>query len=382
MTNNIKTLLFVVNTPWFFLSHRLPLAIAAKKAGFDVHVATTDGPEVSKITSEGFIHHVVPFNRSRQNLSSNIASFLSLIKIFMSVKPDLVHLVTIKPVIFGGIAARIAGIKSVIAAISGLGTVFIDNSLFGRFRRVVVMRLYKAAFKHRCLKVIFQNLEDSKIFLDNNLIPSQDVMIIRGSGVNLSDYPYLEEPNSLTTVVMASRLLWDKGVKEFVEAAKILKSQNIEIIFRLLGDSDPDNKTSIPEELIDQWKKEGIVEFLGYRDDIAYQYANAHIICLPSYREGLPKSLVEAAACGRSVVTTDVPGCRDAITPGLTGLLCLVKDSDSLAHAIKELANDPIKRQKMGKAGRHLAESEFAIEIIIEQHMEIYKKLVMDVQER
>jgi glycosyltransferase involved in cell wall biosynthesis len=378
MTTKTKILLFVVNTPWFFLSHRLPLAVAAKKAGFDVHVATADGPQVSRINSEGFVHHVVPFNRSKQNLSSNLASFLSLLKIFKRLQPDLLHLVTIKPVIFGGIAARMAGIKSVIAAISGLGTVFIDNSYLGCLRRAIVMKLYRSAFKHHRLKVIFQNTEDSKYFLDNNLLCSQDIKIIRGSGVNLTEYPFLAEPNSLTTVVMASRLLWDKGVKEFIDAAKILKSQEDKIIFRLIGDSDLDNKTSIPKEFINKWKEEGIVEFLGFREDIASQYANAHIICLPSYREGLPKCLIEAAACGRSVVTTDVPGCRDAITPGLTGLLCSVKDSNSLANAIKELADDPIKRQQMGKAGRHLAETEFAIEIIIEQHMEIYKQLVME----
>lgn len=371
-----KKILFVVNAPWFFVSHRLPLATAAKKLGYEVHVATSHGPEIEIIKTQGLNHHTIPFTRSNQNLFSNIKILFSLVRLFKSIKPDIVHLVTIKPVIFGGIAARMVGIKSVVAAISGLGTVFIDNSIQGNFRRIIVIKLYKEAFRHSRLAVIFQNLDDRNIFLENNLVSSKDVRIIRGSGVILSDYPYVSEPSSINTVVMAARLLRDKGVFEFIEAAKILKSQGKKIRFRLLGDLDNENKSSISKMDYKKLKADGIVELLGFRQDIAYQYANAHIVCLPSYREGLPKSLLEAAACGRAVVTTDVPGCRDAIIPGITGLLCSVKDPNSLAKAILELIDDPSKRQEMGRAGRELAEEEFAIEKIIEQHINIYDELL------
>lgn len=375
MSTNLKSILFVVNSPNFFLSHRLPLAIAAKKAGYEVHIATASGHGVSKIKSKGLIHHSIPFERSGQNIFFDFLTFISLIKLFRSVRPTLIHLVTIKPVIYGGIAARLVGIKSVIAAISGLGTVFIDKSFSGYLRQLFVFTFYRAAFKHCNFAVIFQNLDDKNVFIEKNLVKSDYCHIIRGSGVNLSEYSFIPEPDSIPIIVMASRLLKDKGVFEFVESAKILKKQGLKIIFRLIGESDSENKTSISQKLLKKWQSEDFVELLGYREDIADQYAKANIVCLPSYREGLPKSLIEAAACGRAVVTTDVPGCRDAITPGITGLLCSVKDADNLAITIKTLIDDPNMRREMGRAGRELAQAEFAIEYIVNKHLDLYSRL-------
>ena len=375
MSVNTNSILFVVNTTSFFLSHRLPLAVAAKDAGFKVHIATSDSSTSPLIKAEGFVHHSVDLKRSRTNILSNLATFISLVKLFRSVNPSLVHLVTIKPVIYGCIAARILRIKSVVAAISGLGTVFIDNSFRGLLRRLLVLKLYKSAFKHPNLAVIFQNKEDRDLFLGKNLIDSKSCHLIRGSGVQISDYPYLPEPDNVPVVVMASRLLIDKGVIEFVESAKILKLEGEDIIFRLIGDSDPDNRTGVSENFLNQCHSEGFVELLGYREDISEQYARANVVCLPSYREGLPKSLIEAAACGRAVVTTDVAGCRDAIIPNITGLLCPAKDPKKLATAIKKLILDPNRRQEMGRAGRKLAEVEFAIEHIVRLHLNIYFKL-------
>jgi len=177
-------------------------------------------------------------------------------------------------------------------------------------------------------------------------------------------------------VVMAARLLKDKGVFEFVEAARLLLRRGILVEMRLIGSPDLGNPTSVTQQVLDQWGNEGQVDLLGYRKDIAAQYAAANIVCLPSYREGLPKSLVEAAACGRAIVTTDVPGCRDAITPDVTGLLVPVKDSVALADAIQVLIEEPELRKKMGHAGRSLAEDAFAIEKIVEQHMCIYQELL------
>ena len=375
MATNLKSILFVVNSSSFFLSHRLALAVAAKNEGYTVHIATANGPDVSKIESEGLIHHQIPFERSGQNLFSDLITFISLIKLFRVVRPSLVHLVTIKPVIYGGIAARIVRIKSVVAAISGLGTVFIDSTYKGYLRRLLVFKLYRTALKHHCLAVIFQNVDDRNTFLKKNLLKKKSCHIIRGSGVKLSNYPYLPEPSSTPIVIMAARLLKDKGVLEFIESAKILKEQGIETTFRLVGESDLDNKTSVSQKFLKQCRAEDYVELLGFREDIADQYAKANIVCLPSYREGLPKSLVEAAACGRAVITTDVPGCRDAITPGITGLLCSVKDAKNLANTIKKLIDDPIMRQEMGKSGRELAEAEFAIEHIVKKHISIYDEL-------
>lgn len=369
-------IIFVVNAPEFFLSHRLPLALAALKSGFQVHVATPDGPEVRNISSMGFTHHVVPFTRSGQNLLNELGTLLCLVKLFLRVNPTLVHLITIKPVLYGGIAARLAGIKSVVSAVSGLGTVFLADSVVARLRRGLVMLLYRAAFKQKRLAVIFQNPDDRNVLLGLKALKDDQARMIRGSGVKLEDYPCLPQPSGKTVVVMAARLLRDKGVLEFVEAARLLQDRGIEVEMRLIGSPDPGNPTSVMQQELEHWKNEGLVELLGFRKDIAVQYAAANIVCLPSYREGLPKSLVEAAACGRAVITTDVPGCRDAITPGVTGLLVPVKNAVALADAIQTLIKDPELRNSMGQAGRALAEEAFTIEKIVEQHMDIYRDLV------
>ena len=371
-----KIIIFVVNAPEFFLSHRLPLALEARKSGFQVHVATADGPQVRDIQSIGFTHHVVPFERSGQNPVNELGTLLRLVKLFRSVKPTLVHLITIKPVLYGGIAARLAGIESVVSAVSGLGTVFLAESAVARFRRDLVTLLYRAAFKQKHLAVIFQNSDDRNVLLNLKALKDDQARVIRGSGVIIADYPFFPEPDGKTVVVMAARLLKDKGVFEYVEAARLLHGRGVEVEMRLIGALDPGNSTSVTQQQLDAWETDNHVKLLGFRTDIAAQYAKANIVCLPSYREGLPKSLIEAAACGRAVITTDVPGCRDAITPGVTGLTVPVKDAVALANAIQTLIIDPELRNDMGQAGRALARDAFAIETIVEKHMNIYRDVI------
>jgi glycosyltransferase involved in cell wall biosynthesis len=205
----------------------------------------------------------------------------------------------------------------------------------------------------------------------------EDSRLIRGSGVDLLDCPFVPEPQGTPVVVMAARLLKDKGVFEFVESARLLQDRGVGVEMKLIGSSDPGNPNSVTKEDLDRWKKEGIVQVLGFRKDVTAQYATANIVCLPSYYgEGLPKSLVEAAACGRAVVTTDHPGCRDAIVPCETGVLIPVKDPIALADVIERLIEHPNLRQEMGKAGRCLAEEVFSIDKIVEQHLEIYSDLL------
>lgn len=373
-----KKILFVVNAPEFFLSHRLSLAEAARAQGYEVHVASAWGEQAKAIVDFGFAHHVVPFARSGQNPLVELQSFLNLVQLFRRLRPDLVHLVTIKPVLYGGIAARFAGVDAVVSAVSGLGTVFLASSPVAKVRRWLVKQLYISAFKSRKLSVIFQNPDDRDILLKMGALKFDSTRLIRGSGVNLHDYPHLPEPEGTSVVVMAARLLRDKGVMEFVEAAKLLTEQDIDVKMRLIGSPDPGNQTSVTEQDIEIFNREGIVELIGFRSDIAEQYAVANIVCLPSYREGLPKSLVEAAACGRAVITTNVPGCRDAITPDITGMLVPVKDSAALAESIQFLIENPELRSTMGKAGRALAVEEFAIEKIVNQHLQIYRELLKD----
>jgi len=373
-----KKILFVVNAPEFFLSHRLPIALAAREAGYEVHVATADGDAVREIRRLGLVHHAVAIARSGQNPLAELGSIIGLYRLFRELRPDVVHLITIKPVLYGGIAARLAGVSAMVAAVSGLGTVFVAQSVAAKVRRVLVSGLYRLAFSQRRLAVIFQNPDDRDGLLAIGALKKEQVRMIRGSGVNLANYSFVPEPESAPVVVMAARLLRDKGVYEFVEAARLLKSRGVEVVMRLIGAPDPGNPTSVAQAELDGWAAEGVVELAGYRSDIARQYAAANIVCLPSYREGLPKGLVEAAACGRAVVTTDVPGCRDAIEPDVTGVLVPVKSAPSLADALQALIEEPERRMRMGKAGRELAERAFSIDRIVEQHLAIYKELLED----
>lgn len=373
----MKKILFVVNTLEFFFSHRLPLAIAATQAGYEVHIAAASDDKSIKLKEYGFKYHIIPFTRSGQNPIYEIKTVVKLFSLFRLVKPDLVHLITIKPVLYGGIIARLINIKAAVFAVSGLGTVFIaDSGLLPRIRRKFVTILYGFAFQHKNVAVIFQNQDDRDKLLSLGTVDFLQTRIIRGSGVCLTSYSYLPEPGGKPIVVMASRLLRDKGVLEFVEAARLLKTRGLDIEMRLIGSPDIGNPTSVTLQDLEEWERDNYVNFLGYREDIAKQYFAANIVCLPSYREGLPKSLVEAAACGRAVVTTDVPGCRDAIIPNVTGILVPVRDAYALADAIQELVDSPDKRLAMGIEGRKLAEENFSIENIVGQHMKIYEEVL------
>jgi glycosyltransferase involved in cell wall biosynthesis len=368
-------LLMVVNDSDFFLSHRLPVAEGAFQAGYKVHIATKPGKSVTAIRSHGFHHHELPLSRSGKNPLMELSSLISIWRLCWRLRPDVLHLVTIKPVLYGGIAARIAPVKGVVAAISGLGFVFMANGAKATVFRGLVSRLYRLALGKRNVRVVFQNPDDRETLIKLGAISHEKSALIRGSGVDLSlCQPYPERPGT-PVVTLAARLLRDKGVVEFVEAARLLQQRGVEARFQLAGDLDPGNPTSISRDELEQWRSEGVLECLGYRMDIAQVFSESHVVVLPSYREGLPKVLVEAAACGRAVVTTDVPGCRDAIEVNVTGLLVPVRDCEALADAIQKLVEDPELRQRLGRAGRELAEREFAIESIVQQHLDIYRTL-------
>lgn len=373
-----KRLLFVINTPGFFLSHRLPLAIAARECGFDVHIATGAGAgaDAKKISSMGFEHHAIPLSRSGINPALEMVTLWSLFRLFIKLRPDLLHLVTIKPVLYGGLMARLIKIPAVVVAISGLGTLFVSRER-GRFGlRSLVEKIYRMALAHPNLKVIFQNPDDRSTLISIGAVKESNSVIIRGSGVSVDQFTTHPEPEGIPIVTLAARLLKDKGVREFVAAAVRLKERGINARFLLAGSFDRGNPTAITEFMVNQWVVDNSIEFLGHADNIASLFSMSNIIVLPSYREGLPKVLLEAAASGRAVVTTDVPGCRDAIEPGLTGLLVPPRDSFALADAIQSLILDPERRRTMGKEGRALAEREFTIGTVVRTHLAIYNCLL------
>lgn len=381
-SNKRNRLLFVVNADWFFLSHRLPIALAAKEQGYEVHVAAGDSGRLTELRSFGFVPHSLRLDRRDSGPLSLFGTLIQLHRLFVEVRPDIVHLVTIKPVLLGGIAARIAAVPAVVAAISGLGFVFVSNGWVATLRRFVVKALYRIALGHRNACLVFQNPDDRASICSLKSGLSVRSRLIRGSGVNLSRFVATPCRWERPVVLMAARLLADKGVREFVLAARILRNtqwpQGCNVRFVLIGSPDPGNPTGLTESELAGWEREGIVELWGHRDDMHEVLPLANIVVLPSYREGLPKVLIEAAACGRAVITTNVPGCRDAIEESKTGLLVPAKDSESLAHAIRRLIEDPELCTLMGCNGRVLAETEFDVGQVVAKHLGIYSELLRE----
>jgi glycosyltransferase involved in cell wall biosynthesis len=374
---NTRRLLFVVNVDWFFLSHRLPIALEAMRQGYEVHIAVGMTDRLKEIQSHGLMVHTLSISRSKTGLGETVTVASEIWSVYKTVKPDVVHLVTIKPVLMGGILA-----PAVVAAVSGLGFVFLEKGLVAALRRKLVGLLYKASFGHRNLKVIFQNTQDKATLTRLANLPEAKTKLIRGSGVDISQFTASPLPHGTPVVMLAARLLADKGVREFVQAARLLKAAGTQARFCLVGTVDLHNPTSLTQSELDAYQKESVVELWGHRTDMAATLSAAHIVVLPSYREGLPKVLIEAAACGRAVVTTDVPGCRDAIEPGVTGVLVPAHDAPALSQAIAALLNDPSHCHTIGQAGRLLAEQAFDIRQVVAQHLRIYESLIASSQGR
>lgn len=371
-----RTLLFVVNVDWFFLSHRLPIALEAMRQGYRVHIATGLTDKQDELERHGLVVHPLALDRSSAGLGNAWRTGMQLRQIFKTVRPDVVHLVTIKPVLLGGLVARLTGVPALVAAVSGLGFVFMARGAKATTRRWLVAALYRMALGHRNLKVIFQNADDLRSVTSIAHLPDTKVAMIPGSGVDLVRYAYVPPPDGVPVLVLAARLLADKGVQEFVQAARLLKQRGCKARFVLVGTVDTANPTSFTEVEVSAWVDAGTVEWWGHRADMPQVLAAARLAVLPSYREGLPKVLIEAAACGRAVVTTDVPGCRDAIHAGVTGVLVPVRDVAALANAMEALINAPVRCREMGEAGRALAEKAFDVRQVVAAHLRIYEELI------
>ena len=371
-----QKLLVVCNDLDYFLLHRLPETRAAMLRGYRMHVATPSGVRISELESYGFKHHAIPLSRGGMNPVRELLVLFSLCRLLVTLKPDLLYLMTAKPTIYGCIAARLTGVKNAVAAIFGLGYVFTDTRFSTRMLRLLVTNLYRVAFSLPNLRVVFQNPSDRRLLVELGAVAENKTVLIQGSGVDLRRYCPTPEPSGTPVVLMAARLLRDKGVREFIEAARMLRSWGCAVRLQLAGDPDPDNPSSISDVEISAWRVEGTVELLGFRKDMPTLLSSANIVVLPSYREGLPRILEEAAACARAVVTTDVPGCRDAIVPDKTGLLVPVRDAEALANAIFRLIENLQLRQQMALAGRRLAEERYSIERIVDSHLALYESLL------
>ncbi|MCU7814120.1 MAG: glycosyltransferase family 4 protein [Candidatus Thiodiazotropha sp. (ex Rostrolucina anterorostrata)] len=371
-TNN-RLILFVVNDAGFFLSHRLPLAIAARDRGYEVCVATPPGDGVEQIKAEGLSYRMVSLSRSGANPFAELMTIWGLYKLYLELRPMLVHHVTIKPVLYGTLAARLAHVSAVVNAISGLGFVFLAQGRFSSVARSAVLTSYRWLFSRKRLWVIVQNRDDYDYLLDQECLSQEKIELIRGSGVDTEHFVMRPELDNEPLVVLPARMLWDKGVGEFVEAAQQLHRLGVKARFALVGGIDTNNPESVPATRLAEWARQGDVEWWGNRQDMPAIFSSAHIICLPSYREGLPKVLLEAAASGRPIVATDVPGCREVVIEGENGLLVPARQSKPLADALRHLINSPEVRQSMGQKARTMAETEFSIQQVVDRHMAIYQ---------
>ena len=369
------SLLMVVNHDWFFLSHRLPIARAAKSLGLNVSVATIDTGCADKIRHEGLDFIPLPMKVKGQNPLKELRVIAALVKMYRERQPDLVHHVTVKPVLYGSLAARMVGGMGVVNAVSGLGYLFL-GSKHARLLQPVVKRLYRLALRHPGSRTIFQNPDDRDLFVATGLLRAEQAVLIRGSGVDCATFVPQAEPAGIPVVMLPARILWDKGVGEFVNAARLIKQSDTPARFVLVGDPDPENPAAVPTTMLETWVQEGVIESWGHRRDMPKVLSNATVVVLPSYREGLPKALLEAAACGKAVVTTDVPGCREIVRHNVNGLLVPVRNAPALADAIQLLLQSPTLRQRFGQTGRLIAEREFADHLVVEQTMDVYRGLL------
>lgn len=376
-----RRLLFVVNVGWFFISHRLPIAIAARDAGYEVHIAAgtdpnTDDNTIEMLTAHGFEFHELGLSRSGASPIRLLCELAELVKLYRSVMPELVHLVTLKPVLLGGLAARICRIGGVVLAVPGRGSVFSSSGIMATLRRWIAVSLYRLAYRKRKSRVILQNEEDRAYFVSRGIFAPMDARLIRGSGVDLASFSPSLEPDGVFTVVFASRMLKEKGAADFVSCAALLKSRGMQARFVLVGEPDHGNPQSHSRDELDAWNESGIVEWWGFHADMNAVFARAHVVCLPTYYgEGVPKVLIEAAACCRPIVTTDTAGCRDIVRHGENGLLVRPRDVLGLADAIQRLRNDADLRIQMGRRGREIVETEFTTEIVARQTLGIYSEL-------
>lgn len=371
-------ILFIINSSDFFVSHRLEIAQAALREGYEVHVACGDSNQKHYLYSLGIKFHHLRFDRKSTNFYHNMKIIFDICMLIKFVGPDLVHLVTIKPMLLGGIAARITNVRKIVFSISGLGSVFINKGIKSKFIQFFVSILYKLAIRPSETRIIVQNRDDLYFVANLTKYPKNQFYLIRGSGVDLKKYAYSDLPLGVPVVMFASRLLKDKGILEFVHAAKILKELKFSCRLVLVGDIDNGNPSSLDQNNLSQMIKDGTIEYWGFSNVMQETLAKATIVVLPSYREGMPKVLLEAAAIGRPVITTNVPGCRDAIIEYETGLLVEPKSADGLVKAIKILLDNKNGYLiKFGRSGRKLAEKEFDVDSVVTRHLEIYRELLL-----
>jgi len=369
-------ILYLVTDDWYFASHRLPLARAAVAAGYDVTIACRVREHGAQLRAAGC--SVVPFEISR----SGIAPWTEWrcwhrVALYRERQPDLVHHVALKPVLYGSFAARAAGVPNVVNALAGLGFLASSPSLKARLLRPVVGLALRGALRSERSRLIVQNPDDRAVLLSTGIVQAAQVILMGGVGVALDHFAPASEPPGPPIVLLPARMLWSKGIGIFVDAARTLRHQGVQARFVLAGRADPDNPAAVPVAQLQAWVAAGAIEWWGHREDVADVLRQSAVVCLPStYGEGVPRGLLEAAATGRPIITTDTPGCRDVVHHDVSGLLVPPGDAAAFAAAVERLLRDPELRARFGAAGRALAVAEFSEERPIRRTLQLYRELL------
>ena len=341
-----------------------------------MHVGTQFEGYKTMLRGLGIKTHNVKFNRNDVSLIKNFITLLQVFRLFLKLKPNIVHLISMKPIIYGGLLSFISPVNALVISVTGLGSMFLKEGKYINSGKNCLIFFIKIVFLYPNLKVIVQNKHDLNHLKFKCNLKIEKVIMIKGSGVDLTKFKFTPIPKGPKIISMISRIIEDKGVLEFIEAAKNLKTKNFKGFFYLIGDVDKDNPSAISQSLIKKWKKEKILKILNHKKEIQKFIKKSTLVVLPSYREGFPKVIMEASACGRPVVTTDVPGCKDAIKNNKTGMLVPVKNSIALSRTILKLSKNRNLLKKLGKAARVYAQKHFNINMVVSEHIKIYKKLL------
>lgn len=373
----MKILLFA-NTDWYLYNFRRSLAFKLREMGYDVLLVSPPGPYGQRLRDLGFRWVAAPMERRSLNPLREAMLVLWLKKLIQREKVDLVHSFTIKCVVYGSLASQLAGVPARVNAVAGMGYVFTSNDIKAHILRPVVRWLMQVALGGPKARLILQNPDDVALFEQARLVNPSRIRLITGSGVDCKRFaPAASRSQSgPLQVVLPARLLWDKGLAEYADAARILRAEKRDIVFLLAGDPDPGNPAAVAETVVRGWERDGLVQWLGHVDDMPGLFASVDAVILPSYREGLPKGLIEAGASGLPLITTDVPGCREVVTNEVDGLLVPVRDSEALARAIARLHDDPALRARLGAAARETVLKKFDERIVIELTLGIYEEVL------
>jgi glycosyltransferase involved in cell wall biosynthesis len=371
-----RTILFFVTEDWYLCSHRLPLVEAAVREGLRTVVVTRVRDHAAPIEAAGA--RLIPLELSRRSRDPRreLAILRRLVGIYREVRPDLCHHVALKPVLYGSLAARLAGVPAVVNALGGLGHLFISQRPSTRLLRQPVKLAFGCLLSGPGRRLIVQNRDDRDLLRRRAGIGERTFVLIAGSGVDPARYPAAAEPDGPVRAAVVARMLWDKGIGEVVAAARLLRAQGVEVPVTLVGPPDPENPASIPQADLAAWQAEGLVRCTGRVQDIPAVWRAHHLSLLMSYREGLPRSLLESAACGRAMIAADVPGCRDVVRHGETGLLVPPRDVGALAAAIRRLADDGDLRRAMGERARAMVEREYTVDQVVERTLAVYRELL------